>query len=60
MKKVKGHTSLYKNEVGAVLNTDWKAYEKAKQRKKEKQRLDNLENRLDRIEQLLERLVNVN
>lgn len=53
MKKVQGHTALFKNDSGAVLNTDWKAYEKAKERKKEKEKITQLENRLDRIEQLL-------
>lgn len=59
MKKIEGYSSLYKKDNGAVVNTDWQAYEKAKQRKKEKQRVDKLENRLDRIEELLERLIDV-
>ena len=58
MIKVEGHSSLYKNKSGAIVNTDWSAYEKAKQRKKEKERMSQLENRLDRIESLLEKLIN--
>lgn len=57
MIKVEGHTNLYKGN-GAVINTDWKAYERAKLKKKEKQRVENLENRLDKIETLLMRLLN--
>lgn len=60
MKKVEGHTHLYKKDNGAIVNTDWSAYEKAKRRKQEKQRVSQLENRLDRIETLLERLIDVN
>jgi len=60
MIKVEGQSSLYKTNSGAVVNADWKAYEKAKERKKEKERLSELENRLGRIEELLERLINVN
>ena len=57
MKKVEGHSNLYKKSNGVIVNTDWSSYEKAKKRKKEKQRIDDLENRLGRIEELLTRLV---
>ena len=53
MKRVEGFSNLFKNESGAIVNTDLKAYEKAKERKKEKEKVAQLENRLDRIEQLL-------
>lgn len=53
MKRVEGFSNLFKNESGAIVNTDMKAYEKAKERKKEKEKVAQLENRLDRIEQLL-------
>lgn len=58
MMKVEGHHSLYKKPSGAVVNTDMKAYESAKKKKAEKQRLIDVENRLERIEKLLERIVN--
>lgn len=57
MIKVEGHSSLYKNG-DAVITVDPKLYEKAKARKAEKERLNNLEDRMDRIEQLLIQLVN--
>lgn len=60
MIKVEGQQSLYRKDNGAIVNADWSAYEKAKQRKKEKERMSQLENRLDRIENLLERLIDVN
>ena len=60
MIKVEGHNALYRNEKGAIVNADWSAYEKAKKRKKERERISQLENRLDRIENLLERLIDVN
>jgi len=59
MKKVEGHNNLYKNG-NVVVNTDYNAYLKAKERKKEKQKVNDLENRLNRIEELLERLIDVN
>lgn len=57
MKKVQGHSNLYKTESGAVITTDWKVYEKAKERKLKEKRVDELENRLDKIEYLLERIL---
>lgn len=57
MKKVKGHSDLYKNEIGAVVNTDYGAFLRAKERKAEKQKINNLEQRLDRLENLLTRLL---
>ena len=58
MKRIEGHSNLAKNNTGAVVMTDSKAYERAKSKKAEKQRLNDLENRMDRIEQLLIQLVN--
>jgi len=58
MYKVEGFSSLYKNESGAIVNTDIRAYEAAKKRKMEKKRLENVESRLERIELLLEKLIN--
>ena len=57
MRKVEGH-DLYKNESGAVVVTDMKKYHRAKEKKKEKERLDVLEDRMERIENLLLQLVN--
>jgi len=56
MQKIKGHHNLFKKD-GAVVNTDMKAYEAAKKRKAEKQRLDLIEERLDRITDLLEKVL---
>ena len=58
MKRVEGHNTLIKANNGAVLVTDSKAYERAKQNKLERERLNTLEDRMDRIEQLLIQLVN--
>lgn len=59
MRKVEGHNNLYKNG-NVVVNTDYSAFLRAKERKKEKQKVNDLENRLNRIEELLERLIDVN
>lgn len=56
MKKVEGYSNLYKDSH-CVVNADWKSYERAKQKKKEKDRVMNLEQRMERIESLLERLL---
>jgi len=59
--KIKGHSYLIKDDnSGAVINTDWKVYERAKQRKLEAKRLDDLESKINNIESLLERLVEKN
>lgn len=58
MIKVQGQHHLYKTPSGAVVNTDKQAYVKAKERKKEAQRLTEVENRLERIEALLEKILN--
>lgn len=57
MKKIEGH-NLYKNESGTVVITDIKKYHRAKEKKREKERLDHLEEKMDRIESLLLQLVN--
>lgn len=46
-----------KTDSGAVITVDAKAYENAKKRKAEKNRLNELENKMDRIEALLIELV---
>ena len=60
MQRVEGHSNLYKKEGSVVVNTDYDAFLRAKQKKKEKQRVNDMENRLNRIEELLERLLDVN
>lgn len=59
MKKIEGH-NLYKNDSGAVVFTDKKKFEQAKQKKLEKNKLEVLEQRMERIEQLILRLVENN
>ena len=58
MQKVEGTAGFYKKE-NTVVNTDYSAFLKAKERKKEKQKVNDLENRLNKIEELLERLLDV-
>jgi hypothetical protein len=60
MVKVQNHHSLYKTTSGAVINTDQKAYDKAKERKREKERMNNLESKIERLEMILEKIVNGN
>jgi len=56
MEKIEGYPNLYKKD-GAVVNTDYSAFLRAKERKKEKQAVKSMEERLNNIEQLLERLL---
>ena len=58
MIKVEGHSDLYK-KGNAVVNTDYSAFLRAKERKKQKQKVNDLEARLNKIEELLERLIDV-
>ena len=60
MNRVEGHSNLYKKEGNVIVNTDYNTFLKAKERKKEKQRVIDMESRLNRIEELLERLLDVN
>ena len=60
MKKIEGHTNLYKKDSGVVVNTDYSSYIKAKERKQQKSKINTLEQRLDKIESLLERLLTEN
>lgn len=57
MKRIEGHSNLYKNGAGAVVNTDYSAFVRAKERKAEKNKVNNLEERLNKIESMLERLL---
>lgn len=56
--KVEGHGGLAKNSSGAIVAIDPKAYERAKKKKAERERLNTLEERMERIENLLLQLVN--
>ena len=57
--KIKGQSDLIKDtNNNAVINTNWKVYEAAKKRRKDAQRLDDMEVKINRIESLLEKLVN--
>ena len=60
MKKVEGHSNLYKKDGNVVVNTDYNTFLRAKSKKAEKQRVIEMESRLNRIEELLERLLDVN
>ena len=60
MKRIEGHSNLYKKDSGAVVNTDMYAFYRAKERKKEKDKVNQIEDRLARIEKLLEKLLDVN
>ena len=60
MIRVQNHHSLYKSHSGAVVNTDQKAYEKAKERKREKERMNTLESKVQKLEALLEKILNDN
>ena len=60
MIKVQNHHSLYKSPSGAVVNTDVKAYEKAKERRREKERMITLESKVQKLEAILENILNGN
>ena len=60
MKRVEGHSNLYKKDGNVVVNTDYNTFLRAKSKKAEKQRVIEMESRLNRIEELLERLLDVN
>jgi hypothetical protein len=57
MKKVTGHSNLYKTNANAVVNTDYSAFLKAKERKRDKEKMNGMEERLNRIEHMLEMLL---
>jgi DNA/RNA endonuclease YhcR with UshA esterase domain len=57
MIRVKGHSNLYKTSQGAIVNTDYDAFVRAKKRKSEKDKINMIEQRLDNLESLLTRLL---
>lgn len=59
--KIKGQSDLLKDtNNNAVINTNWKVYEAAKKRRKDAQRLDDMEVKINNIENLLQKLVEKN
>ncbi len=62
MIKVEGHKNLYRNDSGAIINTDsveYNQYMKVKnKRNSEKQELQRLRNEIDEIKSLLKDLTN--
>lgn len=57
MLKVENHHNLFKTNTGAVVNADKRAYERAKARKADKERVSELEEKVERLERMLERIL---
>lgn len=60
MRKIEGHSNLFKTIDGAIVNMEKGLYEKILARKEKEKRLQTVEDRLNRIEELLERLIDGN
>ena len=62
MIKVEGHKNLYRNDAGAIINTDsteYNQYMKIKnKRKSERNELQRLRNEIDEIKSMLKDLTN--
>ena len=62
MIKVEGHKNLYRNDAGAIINTDSSEYNQyirvKNKRKSEKDEIDRLRNEIDEIISLLKELTN--
>ena len=62
MIKVEGHKNLYRNDSGAIINTDsteYNQYMRIKNKKKtEKDEIDRLRNEIDEIKSMLKELTN--
>ena len=62
MQRVEGHKDLYRNESGAIVNTDSTGYNNyinlRKRRKSEKEEIDRLKNEIDEIKSLLKEITN--
>lgn len=62
MLKVEGHKNLYRNDSGAIVNTDkveYNQYMRLKNRRQsEKDEIDRLRNEIDEIKSLLKELKN--
>ena len=62
MIKVEGHKNLYRNDAGAIVNTDSSEYNQymriKNKRKSEKDEIDRLRNEIDEIKSMLKELTN--
>ena len=62
MIKVEGHKNLYRNDAGAIINTDSSEYNQyirfKNKRKSEKDEIDRLRNEIDEIKSMLKELTN--
>tara|TARA_B100000131_G_scaffold279453_1_gene284629 strand:- start:102 stop:293 length:192 start_codon:yes stop_codon:yes gene_type:complete len=62
MQRVEGHKNLYRNQSGAIVNTDTVGYNDyinlRKKRKTEKEEIDQLRNEIDEIKSLLKEITN--
>ena len=62
MQRVEGHNDLYRNESGAIVNTDSVGYNNyinlRKRRRSEKEEIDRLKNEIDEIKSLLKEITN--
>ena len=62
MQRVEGHKDLYRNESGAIVNTDSTGYNNyinlRKRRRSEKEEIDRLKNEIDEIKSLLKEITN--
>ena len=62
MIKVEGHKNLYRNDAGAIVNTDSSEYNQyiriKNKRKSEKDEIDRLRNEIDEIKSMLRELTN--
>ena len=62
MQRVEGHKDLYRNESGAIVNTDSVGYNNyinlRKRRISEKEEIDRLKNEIDEIKSLLKEITN--
>ena len=62
MIRVEGHKNLYRNDAGAIVNTDSSEYNQyiriKNKRKSEKDEIDRLRNEIDEIKSMLRELTN--
>tara|TARA_E500000331_G_scaffold303103_1_gene305372 strand:+ start:3382 stop:3573 length:192 start_codon:yes stop_codon:yes gene_type:complete len=62
MLRVEGHKNLYRNDIGAIVNTDTVEYNQYKRlknkRQSEKDEIDRLKSEIDDIKEMLKELKN--
>ena len=62
MLRVEGHKNLYRNDIGAIVNTDTIEYNQYKRlknkRQSEKDEIDRLKSEIDDIKEMLKELKN--